>query len=59
MLSAPLCDPLQNHKYLLIKLIIKLYLDNKLKYTGAVNTMEFQTKRIRNMYSKLIIFQGQ
>jgi hypothetical protein len=52
-------DFLQNHKYELIKLIIKLYLDVKLYYYGKSVTLRLHDNFVRHTNTKLIIFKGQ
>lgn len=53
------CNPLENHKYLLIKLIFEQYLNIKLYHVGKSTTLSFQKKSIRQKYNKTVIFSGQ
>lgn len=53
------CDPLENHRYLLIRSIFEEYLKIKLYYIGKLQTMEMHSNFIRSKNTKLIQFQGQ
>lgn len=49
-------DPINNHKYLLIKLIIEKFFNIRLKYEHKLRNVNKDS--IRQFYNKLIIFKG-
>ena len=53
------CDPLENHRYLLIRSILEEYLKIKLYFLGKLKSMDMHTNFIRSKNTKLVQFRGQ
>lgn len=53
------CEPLVNHKYLLIKLILEEYIKIKLFHISNIKTAKFQQKKIRQSNNKETLRCGQ
>ncbi len=53
------CDPLENHRYFLIKAVIEEYLKVKLFYIGKLLTTKLHKKSVRAINTKTTLFEGQ
>lgn len=53
------CDPLENHRYLLIRCVLEEYLKVKLFHIGKLETLKMSKSFVRAKNTKLILFSGQ
>lgn len=52
-------DVMENHKYLLVKLILKIFFNIKLHYFSKQNTINEHKAFLRHKLTKTILFSGQ